>query len=54
VALFPLGRLVDARHPARGETGLAQLFSLRALGQATVRHTLFGIVLGRLAYSPPP
>src|SRR5579884_1335493 len=42
VALFPLGALVDRFHPARGEPGLAKLFSLRAFGQATVRHALFG------------
>ena len=48
LALFPLGALVDRYHPARGESGLASLFSLRAFGQATARHALFGKVLGRL------
>jgi hypothetical protein len=48
-ALFPLGRVVDARHPARGEPGLAPLYSARGLAQATARHALFGLVLGRLA-----
>ena len=37
LALFPLGYAVDRLHPARGELGLARLFSVRAFGQATVR-----------------
>ena len=49
LALFSTGALVDRRHPARGEPGLAKLFSLRAFGQATFRHALFGKVLGTLA-----
>jgi hypothetical protein len=49
LALFSTGALVDRFHPARGEPGLAKLFSLRAFGQATFRHALFGVVLGRLA-----
>ena len=49
VALFPLGLLVDRRHPARGEPGLAPLMTVRAFAQETVRHALFGVVLGRLA-----
>lgn len=49
VVLFPLGLVVDRVHPARGGPGLARLFSLRAFGQATARHALFGAVLGRLA-----
>jgi hypothetical protein len=48
-ALFPLGHVVDQRHPARGEAGLARLFTVRAFVQATARHLLFGAVLGRLA-----
>jgi len=48
LTLFPAGYLVDRFHPARGEPGLARLFSARAFGQATVRHALFGLVLGRL------
>ncbi|NUR75476.1 MAG: hypothetical protein HOQ28_04215 [Thermoleophilia bacterium] len=48
-ALFPLSRIVDRRHPARGEPGLAPLFSGRGLAQSTTRHIVFGIVLGRLA-----
>ena len=48
-ALFPTGMLVDRRHPARGEPGVVKLFGPRAFGQATVRHALFGAVLGALA-----
>jgi hypothetical protein len=46
--LFPLGALADRRHPARGEPGLARLFSARAFAQATWRHLVFGSVLGLL------
>jgi hypothetical protein len=50
VALYPLGRLIDAYHPARGERGLPRLTgNRRAYAQATLRHLLFGAVLGRLA-----
>ena len=61
VALWPLGRLIDRYHPARGDltplTGNA-----RAFAQATWRHALFGAVLGglealindRSADEPPP
>jgi hypothetical protein len=49
VTLFPTGILVDRHHPARGEPGVATLFSPQAFGQATVRHALFGAVLGALA-----
>ena len=48
VALYPLGVLVDRRHPARGQPGLAPLLSLRAFAQETARHAVFGLVLGRL------
>jgi hypothetical protein len=48
-ALFPLGYLVDRFHPARGQPGVAKLFSARAFVQATARHALFGAVLERLA-----
>jgi hypothetical protein len=47
--LFPLGALADRFHPARGEPGLAPLFGGRAFVQATLRHAVFGAVLGRLA-----
>lgn len=49
LALFPTGRLVDRYHPARGEPGVVGVFSLPAFGQATVRHALFGKLLGALA-----
>jgi hypothetical protein len=49
MALFSTGRLVDRYHPARGEPGVEELFSLRAFGQATLRHAVFGKVLGTLA-----
>ncbi len=49
VALYPLSHLVDTRHPARGEAGVPPLLrSPRAFAQATWRHALFGLVLGRL------
>jgi hypothetical protein len=48
LALFPTGQLVDRHHPARGEPGVAQLFHPRAFGQATVRHAVFGVVVGLL------
>jgi hypothetical protein len=48
-ALFPLAPLVDRFHPARGEPGLAPLATHRGFAQATFRHALFGVVLGRLA-----
>jgi hypothetical protein len=47
--LFPLGALVDRYHPARGEPGVERVFGGRAFAQATLRHALFGLVLGRLA-----
>jgi hypothetical protein len=49
LALFPLGALVDRYHPARGEPGVERVFGKRAFAQATFRHALFGVVLGRLA-----
>lgn len=52
VALYPLCALVDRYHPARGEPGIPPLLtSPRAFAQATWRHALFGLVLGRLAGS---
>ena len=50
-ALFPLAYVVDRKHPARGEPGLAPLFTPRGLAQATVRHAVFGVLLGALAAS---
>jgi hypothetical protein len=50
VALYPLGYFVDRYHPARGEPGIPPLLTnARAFGQATVRHALFGFLLGRLS-----
>ena len=50
VALYPLAYFVDRHHPARGAPGVPPLLrSRRAFAQATVRHALFGFVLGRLA-----
>jgi hypothetical protein len=50
VALYPLSYFVDRYHPARGEPGVPPLLrSPRAFAQATWRHALFGIALGRLA-----
>ena len=50
VALYPLSYFIDRFHPARGEPGVPGLLkNPRAFAQATWRHTLFGIVLGRLA-----
>ena len=49
VALYPLTLLTDRFHPARGEPDLPPLSrSARAFAQATFRHALFGVVLGRL------
>jgi hypothetical protein len=49
VALFPLSALVDRYHPARGTEGIPAIVHPRAFAQATVRHALFGALLGRLA-----
>jgi hypothetical protein len=51
-ALYPLNAVVDRKHPARGEPGVPPLLtSPRAFAQATYRHALFGVLLGRLAGS---
>jgi hypothetical protein len=50
VALYPLAFFVDRHHPARGEDGIPPLLANpRAFAQATLRHALFGVLLGRLA-----
>lgn len=50
VGLYPLGFFIDRYHPARGEAGVPPLLTNgRAFAQATWRHLLFGVVLGRLA-----
>jgi hypothetical protein len=55
LALYPLCTLIDRYHPARGTPGVPPLMtSGRAFVQATVRHAMFGVVLGRLAVSPQP
>jgi hypothetical protein len=47
LAFWPLGRLIDRYHPARGElTPLTD--NARAFAQATWRHLIFGGVLGEL------
>jgi hypothetical protein len=49
VGLYPLCWFVDRYHPARGEDGVPPLLTNgRAFAQATVRHVLFGLVLGEL------
>lgn len=47
VGLWPLGRVVDRFHPARKELP-ALRGNRRAFAQATIRHLLFGVLLGEL------
>jgi hypothetical protein len=50
VSLYPLGYFVDRYHPARREDGIPLLLrNRRAFAQATIRHALFGVLLGRLS-----
>ena len=50
VGLYPLSYFVDRYHPARGEPGIPPILrSPRAFAQATWRHAVFGVALGRLA-----
>jgi hypothetical protein len=49
LALFSTGRFVDLYHPARGQPGVEPLFSRPAFAQATLRHAIFGKVLGALS-----
>ena len=50
LTLYPLCWFVDRYHPARGEPGIPPLLrNGRAFAQATLRHAVFGLVLGRLA-----
>jgi hypothetical protein len=50
VSLYPLSYFVDRYHPARGEDGIPPLLTNpRAFAQATLRHAVFGALLGRLA-----
>jgi hypothetical protein len=54
VSLYPLSYFIDRYHPARGDPGIPPLLrNRRAFVQATWRHTLFGLMLGRLAASKP-
>jgi hypothetical protein len=50
VALYPCSYFVDRYHPARGQAGIPPLLTnARAFAQATLRHALFGALLGRLS-----
>ena len=50
LTLYPTCWFVDRYHPARGEPGIPPLLhNGRAFAQATLRHAVFGLVLGRLA-----
>ena len=49
VTLYPLGYVVDRYHPAQGEPGVSGLIGRRPLAQGLIRHTVFGVILGRLA-----
>ncbi len=50
VGLYPLSGLVDRYHPARGEDGIPPLLTNpRAFAQASWRHAVFGVLVGRLA-----
>ena len=50
LAFYPLSYFVDRFHPRRGTRGVPPLLrNPRAFAQATWRHTIFGVVLGRLA-----
>jgi len=55
VSLYPLCYFIDRYHPARGEHGVPPLLTNpRAFAQATWRHTLFAVVLGRLSHPRRP
>jgi hypothetical protein len=50
VALYPLSYFADRYHPARGQAGIPPLVTnARAFAQATIRHAVFGVLLGRLS-----
>jgi hypothetical protein len=50
LTLYSLGYFIDRYHPARGEPGIPPLLkNPRAFAQATWRHFLFGVILGRAA-----
>jgi hypothetical protein len=46
--LFPLTAALDRHHPARGESGLAPVANARGFALETLRHLVFGAVLGSL------
>jgi hypothetical protein len=49
VGLYPLAYFIDRFHPARGERGVPPMLTNgRAFAQATIRHALFGALLGLL------
>jgi hypothetical protein len=54
VLLYPLGALVDRKHPRRGEQHLPPLLTPRVFAQETFRHAVFGLVLGSLVESAHP
>jgi hypothetical protein len=47
--LYPLGIVVDRKHPRRGERDGGPLWSRRVFAQETFRHVVFGLVLGTIA-----
>jgi hypothetical protein len=52
VTLYPLSYFIDRLHPRRGEPGIPPLLTNgRAFAQATIRHALFGVLLGQWARS---
>jgi hypothetical protein len=51
--LFPLAAALDLRHPARGEPGLAPIANARGFALETLRHLVFGAVLGALLRDEP-
>ena len=50
--LYPLGIVSDRKHPRRGERDVGPLWSRRVFAQETVRHVVFGLVLGTLSQQP--
>lgn len=48
LGLYPLAILADRKHPRRGARDVGPLWSRRVFAQETVRHVVFGLVLGSL------
>ena len=48
-ATFPLASQLERWHPRAASPGVAPFWNVRGFAQATARHALFGLVLGRLA-----